>query len=175
MRKNKNPKQKKNPKITTSHKQKTEEENERHMFVHKPGDAEEDTREKRESDQRSEKNETRGVFGGVRKCSSKAKQSKVAAPGVDGPRGLHNNDDNNNTTTTNINNDNNNSTSLYQRNNKAPGGSLVPPMTPIPCASRNPCRSAKPCALTGVYKFYLRRSPPSVSFFFFWKPPPFLT
>jgi len=132
------------------------------MFVHIPGGAEEDTREKRESDQRREKNETRGVYGGVRRCSSKAKQSEAAGV-VDGPRGLHNNDDN---TTTNINNNNNNSTSLYQRNNKAPGSSLVPPMTPIPCASRNPCRSAKPCALTGVYKIYLRRSPPSVFFFF---------
>jgi hypothetical protein len=56
----------KNPKNNTSHKQKTEEENERHMFVHKPGGgAEEHTREKRESDQRREKNETRGVYGGV--------------------------------------------------------------------------------------------------------------
>jgi hypothetical protein len=71
MRKNKNPKN------NTSHKQKTEEENERHMFVHKPGGAEEHTREKRESDQRREKNETRGVYGGVRRCSSKAEQSKA--------------------------------------------------------------------------------------------------
>ncbi len=103
------------------------------------------------------------VWEGAAAKQSKAKRSEAAGV-VDGPRGLHNNDNN---TTTNINNNNNNSTSLYQRNNKAPGSSLVPPMTPIPCASRNPCRSAKPCALTGVYKIYLRRSPPSVFFFFF--------